>query len=184
MSEWFKHISIYDRDTVRRRQRSKIGEHIRKYGEYRLDKDRATPKPVTIQLLYHSSVGKVAVIGGEETKVFGVSDIAKLYGINPMTPLRWYRDGALPKPYILRKIGGGHSPQYILLQMRVIVRVLNDVYQQGMKSICWADLEGHQAMMRQGNELAIEAFERRAYNSHKQRLGGEFGVIMEEDGSN
>lgn len=181
MNDWFRHISIYDKDTVRRRQKSKIGEHIRRYGEYRLDKDRPTPKPVTIQILYSDSFGTPANIAGVSTKVFGISDIAKLYRLNHMTPLRWYRDDALPTPYLARKMGMGVSPVYILLQMRVIVRVLNDIYQQGMKSICWADLEEHKAMMAEGNERAMRSFNNRASSIHRAHLGGKFGVIWEED---
>lgn len=175
-SNWFKHIRV---GSLRRRIIQFAYLKKKRTGNYNLLDEKPNIKPVDLALLYRERYGRHAIVQGKRTKLFSLRDISNLYGLSYLTVLRWYQKGFLPEPYLERKAGRGRSPLYLTVQMRVIVKVLNDLFGQGLKSLVVSRLTEHKEMMDRGNEIVIDKFLEVSKKDIKRSIGGESGVVWE-----
>lgn len=96
--------------------------------------------------------------GEFSTKLYNLSDIARIYDLAPSTVSRWYAKGMLPEPFTVQSgqsRWGKQVPYYTKQQVFAICMVLNDIYRQCSRQFR-QDHEAHIEMMREGSYIAIE----------------------------
>lgn len=85
------------------------------------------------------------------TKLFSLSDLARIFGVSRSTTSRWYSKGLLPKPYIYHR---RKQPRYIKEQIIPICIVLNQIFDNGYRQYRQSH-ELHRQMIEWANEIAM-----------------------------
>jgi len=99
--EWFHSIKL---KSVRSLIKSTAHTHVRKYGEYDIQRERPAPPVVDVRRLFDDEMGHKYTVNSKRVQLYGTPDLGRLYGIPIGTARRWYREGVLPEPYIVLNI--------------------------------------------------------------------------------
>jgi hypothetical protein len=151
---WFYPIPLSGKN---RRKRDRLNALYSRGGDE--SNLRQPPKPATYHAIRQHRYRKTK-IGLHETYTYRIDDLAAIIGVHRNTIQRWYNLNMLPQPFIndsisYRSWGWTHRPLYLREQVLVIVRVLNNLYAQGITQYRQSHIH-HTTMMREGNRIAIE----------------------------
>jgi hypothetical protein len=179
---WFRHIKIAP---IRRRVWVDYFRARRRGQKFNLVDERMSRlRPCKPGRLYtHPRIKKeVAIIQGRKTRLFKLTVLAILYKVDIKSVRNWYYSGWLPDGYITRQVRHNVAmPYYTGSQMRAIIRVLNDIFSQGIKKFVPARYMKHKEMLDKGNAIALARLERESKTKLRKEVGGAFGVAWVEE---
>jgi len=175
-STWFR--SVKHKKTFRQRSRALIARTLHVHGEYNMMLDRPAPAPFYGPISLGR--GKLCLFNGKMVRVFSCRDIGSMYKLGATTIYRWYAYGFLPMAFVERRCGKCRWPLFIEPQVRVIVKVLNDIYFQGYKTVHFDSFKEHKEMMEVGCRLVMERYDKKASRRQYRELAGKFGVMWED----
>jgi hypothetical protein len=149
---WFQHIPLGSREHRRK-------DALRKCRERGGDESTLRIAPcLSSNYKIRNHAYAAMRIGQHLTHSYRLSDIAAIYGLHPNTVLQWYRKGMLPMPHhisptMYRSWGWQNRPVlYLREQVRVICKVLDDIYSQGVTQFRQSHTQ-HIQMMLEGDAM-------------------------------
>ncbi len=126
------------------------------------------------------NLGTYHHIVGVRVKLFSLNDVAKFLGLNYHTLKRWYKDDALPTPFITFKGQDRSQPMWIAGQINCFVRVLNDIYAGGYVSVPWRSLPRHVGMIEAGAKEAVDRWNRNNTGEKEVDTTDKYGIELHD----
>ncbi len=155
VSKWFQPTTVVSRSKI-----------LRKAAR---DRDRGAPVPVIrgVKLVdldawpYPRAGVSVTYIDRDEI-FYTTRDLQKIFDIDKATVYKWQKVGLIPKPFFTKTNQyKKETKYYIRPQLAVTAKVVNDLRRQGVLRFTKAKIGHHIAMVKEGNKIAIEEWNKR-----------------------
>jgi len=128
--------------------------------------------------VFYKTFSRVIYINGIGVKVCTRNGIARFFGVEHSTILRWANHNVLPEPFYHVSTGKGYVPVYLATQINVLRRVLQDFVDTGYMAIPWGRCPAHIEMLHHGYEQCGDRAYKKFEPSNDVEKADEFGVIF------
>lgn len=144
---WFRRVNVR---ADKRKMRKNIGMHKAKMGDevamYNMREGRCL-----VRLSELGKFGITVAINGRDFKAYDIDMIAEMFRTSVNTVRGWKKLGWLRPPFLSR----GLKDYWLQGQVRVFIRVMNDLADQGVIILNRKTLADHYQMMKDGDAYAL-----------------------------